>query len=288
MGSVYRAEDSLLGRDVALKVVSVPDAGASLCQRLVREARVIAQLEHPGIVPIHDVGTLADGRTFYTMKLVEGKRLDQHLPELGTLAERLWTFLKISDAVAFAHAKGVLHRDLKPSNIMIGRFGEVLVMDWGLSKIIRGTASDHESASSQTVPTDAGATSHGDVLGTPGFMAPEQARGETKIDQRADIYSLGAILGVLARCNDAPSPRALTAIVQKAMAPDAPQRYQNVRELGADVAHYLEGLPVNAYPEGPLTRTWRWAVKNRAWLLLILAYLVMRTLLILFRPQLGG
>ena len=287
MGAVYRAEDTLLGRDVALKVVSVPDAGANLCERLIREARVIAQLEHPGIVPIHDVGTLADGRTFYTMKLVNGKRLDQHLPDLGTLPERLRTFLKICDAVGFAHAKGVLHRDLKPSNVMIGPFGEVLVMDWGLSKIIRSGTEGHGVSPSQISLTSSGTTGHGDILGTPGYMAPEQARGDSNVDQRADVYSLGAILAVLVRFNHQKPPRALEAIMQKAMAPDVANRYQNVDELSGDVARFLEGLPVTAYPEGPLGHAWRWAVKNRAWLLLIVAYLVMRALLIFFRPQLS-
>src|SRR5215813_7864252 len=136
MGVVYAAEDETLERRVALKVLEVPGSEGELANRLVREARVLALLEHPGIVPVHDVGTLADGRVFYTMKFVEGQRLDQHIARVDSIPDPLRLFLRICDAVGFAHARGVLHRDLKPSNIMVGPFGEVLVMDWGLAKIL--------------------------------------------------------------------------------------------------------------------------------------------------------
>jgi serine/threonine protein kinase len=320
MGDVYRVEDPALGRQVALKVISVPDSGGELATRLLREARVIAQLEHPGIVPVHDVGTLPDGRVFYTMKLVQGLRLDQYLAQPGTLAERLRIFERICQAVSFAHAHGVLHRDLKPQNIMVGPFGEVLVMDWGLSKFLRArnqpeTASLSPASVSETVPrpnvASAGpqisaGTAHGTVLGTPGYMAPEQARGDTRgLDHRADVYSLGAILRFLlgaavisdtkttATNPDTPSiipavgqpgaPRALAAVSNKAMSPDPADRYATVQDLANDVAHYLDGLPVSAYPESRLVRLWRWTMKNRAWILLIVAYLVMRMLFILWR-----
>lgn len=279
MGGVYRVEDTALERRVALKVIGVADSGGDLAARLLREARVIAQLEHPGIVPVHDVGTLPDGRVFYTMKLVQGSRLDEHVARLGSIADRLRVFEKICEAVSFAHAQGVLHRDLKPQNIMVGPFGEVLVMDWGLSKVI---------AESQEVRLGAGGTladggtGHGAVLGTPGYMAPEQFRGEN-LDQRADVYSLGAILEFLA--TGVHASRAVSAIAVKAMAEDPAQRYGSVQELATDVAHYLDGLPVSAYPETGLVRLWRWIVRNRAWLLLILAYVVMRTLFILWRGR---
>src|SRR5215472_14288244 len=136
MGVVYAAEDEKLQRRVALKVLDVPGDDGELANRLIREARVLARLEHPGIVPVHDVGTLADGRVFYTMKFVEGQRLDKYVADLKSVPDRLRIFLRICDAVGFAHARGVLHRDLKPANIMIGPFGEVLVMDWGLAKIL--------------------------------------------------------------------------------------------------------------------------------------------------------
>src|SRR6267154_267523 len=137
MGVVYAAEDGKLRRRVALKVLDVPGTDGDLANRLIREARVLAALEHPGIVPVHDVGTLADGRVFYTMKFVEGKRLDKYIESVASFPDRLRLFLRICDAVAFAHASGVLHRDLKPANIMVGPFGEVLVMDWGLATLLR-------------------------------------------------------------------------------------------------------------------------------------------------------
>src|ERR1700722_7277856 len=294
MGVVYAAEDEKLERRVALKVLDVPGTDGDLANRLMREARVIARLEHPGIVPVHDVGTLPDGRVFYTMKLVQGQRLDQHAAELGGVPERLRTFQKICEAVAFAHAHDVVHRDLKPQNIMVGRFGEVLVMDWGLAKLLNATttATDAENIGTekardeQALGTDTG---HGVILGTPGYMAPEQARGEVAaIGPRADVYSLGAVLKFLlvgAGSGSRPTSRALAAIAGKATAEDAEQRYGSVEELASDVAHYLDGLPVCAYPEGPIRRAWRWVIKNRAWILLIVAYLVMRAVFILWRGR---
>jgi serine/threonine protein kinase len=295
MGGVFRVEDTALGRQVALKVLGIVDSSGEFGARLLREAKIIAQLEHPGIVPVHDVGTLPDGRVFYTMKLVQGQRLDQRRDELGGVPERLRTFQKICEAVSFAHAHQVLHRDLKPQNIMVGQFGEVLVMDWGLAKVLNAEISaepnpsrkirlQQEDSHSDADTTDAD-TAHGAVLGTPGYMAPEQARGEVDaVGQRADVYSLGAVLTyLLDDCGRV--PKVLFAIGSKAMAEDAPQRYGSVEELANDIAHYLDGLPVSAYPEGPMARLWRWAVKNSAWILLIVAYLVMRALFILWRGR---
>ena len=132
MGAVYRVTDRALGRDVAMKVLSGATDAAALA-RLDAEARVLAQLEHPGIVPVHDVGTLPDGRLFYVMKLVRGERLDARADGGDTVSERVRLLMRVADAVAFAHARGIVHRDLTPANIMIGAFGEVLVMDWGLA-----------------------------------------------------------------------------------------------------------------------------------------------------------
>src|SRR5271165_6395746 len=123
MGIVYAAEDMDLQRRVALKVLEVPGCEGELANRLMREARVLARLEHPGIVPVHDVGTLTDGRVFYTMKFVEGQQLDKYIESLASIQDRLRLFLRICEAVAFAHARGVLHRDLKPANIMVGPYG---------------------------------------------------------------------------------------------------------------------------------------------------------------------
>ena len=274
MGGVYRVEDKALGREVALKLIGVTDPAGDLAERLLREARVIARLEHPGIIPIHDVGTLSDGSVFYTMKLVQGRRLDDHLVELQTLAERLRIFEKICEALSFAHSRGVLHRDLKPQNIMVGPFGEVLVMDWGICKVLGETEANADATGWR------GGTDHGTVLGTPGFMAPEQAKGEV-VDQRSDVYSMGAILRLM---NREPS-RVVNAIAARAMAENSEDRYVSVQDLSLDVAHFLDGLPVSAYPEGWLTKASRWAKRNSSWLLLILAYLVMRSLFIVWRGR---
>jgi eukaryotic-like serine/threonine-protein kinase len=287
MGGVFRVEDRVLEREVALKVIGVSDPDGVLAIRLLQEARVIAKLEHPGIVPVHDAGTLPDGRPYYTMKLVQGKRLDEHAKDVKGLSDRLRIFLRICDTVAFAHSHHVLHRDLTPANVMVGPFGEVLLMDWGLSKLLYGPAgrkvADRDASNSgkfACTPT----TAHGSVLGTPGYMAPEQSRGDSPVDQRADIYSLGAILEFL--LTDATSvPRTLAAIRRQAMAEEPAQRYQNVPDLAADVARFLDGVAVSAYPEGLLARLWRWIGRNRAWIALLLAYLVTRALLIFLRPR---
>src|SRR5882762_3951543 len=200
MGTIYAALDETLHRRVALKILDVPIAHGDFARRLNREARVLARLEHPGIVPVHDVGTLSDGRVFYTMKFVEGQRLDKHIEAVTSLPDRLRLFLRICDAVAFAHARGVLHRDLKPANVMVGSFGEVLVMDWGLAKILRESSGPEETVfvSPQKKPSSEEET-HGTVMGTPGYMSPEQERGETeKIDARSDVFSLGALLKFVA------------------------------------------------------------------------------------------
>jgi eukaryotic-like serine/threonine-protein kinase len=289
MGGVFRVEDRTLAREIALKVINIADEGGDLSARLLQEARVMAQIEHPGIVPVHDAGMLADGRPYYTMKLVQGKRLEEHIREVAGLSDRLRMFLRICEAVAFAHAHGVLHRDLKPSNIMVGPFGEVLVMDWGLSKLLPSTESGAAELPRVAPKLLNGAepehgTAHGSILGTPGYMAPEQAQGDAGVDQRSDIYSMGAILEFLTR-DSKPHPRSLAAICKKAIAEDRAQRYPTVVDLAADVAHFLDGLPVSAYPEGPLARAWRWTARNRTWILLLLAYMVTRALLIFFRPR---
>ncbi len=287
MGAVFRVEDRTLEREVALKIINVDDP--SLSARLLQEAQVIAKLEHPGIVPVHDAGTLPDGRPYYTMKLVQGKRLDELRNETGPMSDRLRMFLRICEPVAFAHAHGVLHRDLKPANIMVGPFGEVLVMDWGLSKLLaEGIAPGPNGSASESRAVDLApptvATAHGSVLGTPGYMSPEQRKGEA-VDQQADVYALGAILEVLFQNAQARVPARLAAIWRKAKAEDRGTRYASVQYLADDVAHFVDGLPVSAYPEGVLSRAWRWLARNRTWILLLLVYVVVRALLIFFRPR---
>ena len=266
MGTVYRAHDRRLERDVALKVMNAPAPAPGEIERMRNEARILARLEHPGIVPVHDLGALPDGRLFYVMKLVRGRRLDA-ATEAEPRHARLRMFERICEAVAFAHAHGVVHRDLKPENVMVGPFGEVLVLDWGVAKILEGPGRDES----------------GTVLGTPGYMAPEQARGETLVDERADVYSLGAVLRfLLTEPGGGPAvPRPLEAIYLKALAVRPDDRYASAIDLAADVERFRSGLSVGAYPEGPLEHVRRLAVKHRAPLLLVASYLVVRVLLAL-------
>jgi serine/threonine protein kinase len=190
--------------------------------------------------------------------------------------------------VAFAHAHGILHRDLKPENVMVGPFGEVLVMDWGVAKILREDPvprKDHSEISvesSQNAPAETKPlrTAHGTVLGTAGYMAPEQARGEIdRLDERADIYSLGAILQFLVS-GKKPAPKAVLAISQKAMAEDRANRYASVSDLASDTARYLDGSPVSAYPENVFHKVARWTTRYRVAIGLVLAYLIVRALLL--------
>ena len=248
MGVVYEVRDIDLQRNVAMKVASEDWA---------REARIIAGLEHPGIVPVHDSGTLGDGRFFYTMKLVRGMRLDEWARQEHGLTERLRLFARICEPVAFAHANGIVHRDLKPENVMVGELGAVLVMDWGVAR----AGDEHDSM----------------VAGTFGYMAPEQARGE-RSGSRADVYALGAILKVL--IPDA--PRAVKAIAAKAMSDDQAARYADAREVREDVLRYLDSEPVSAYREPLHERVGRWAGRNRVLLSLVAAYLLMRVIVFLW------
>jgi len=269
MGVVCLAEDRELDRLVALKVINTPEITDDLRNRMIREAQIIARLEHPGIVPVHDVGTLPDGRIFYAMKYVRGSRLDEYAAQGASLRDRLRKFQAVCDAVAFAHAHGVIHRDLKPQNIMIGSFGEVLVLDWGVAKIRDDPRS---SAAYQT--------GDGTVIGTQNYMSPEQARGEVdQVDERADIYSLGAVLAFLLK--DQPKvSKATHAIASKATATAKESRYTSASDLSADIGRLLDAEPVSAYRENVFERTSRWVGKNRFLVLLVLAYLLMRIFLI--------
>ncbi|TWT45645.1 Serine/threonine-protein kinase PrkC [Phycisphaerae bacterium RAS1] len=224
MGAVFLTEDTVLQRPVALKVLRDPAFDADAVERMLREARVIARLEHPGIVPVHDLGRLPDGRTYYVMKLVRGRRLDECVADDMPRAERLRIFGRICETAAFAHAHGVVHRDLKPQNIMVGPFGEVLVLDWGVAKLLRpskgardaeqgdsaaeadnvrivGTEDREDAQPPYSGDEEATATRHtasGAVIGTPLYMSPEQARGEVDaVGPASDVYALGAILHFL-------------------------------------------------------------------------------------------
>jgi len=288
MGSVWLVEDSILHRPVALKILSVENSSLDLASRLTQEAVILAKLEHPGIVPVHDAGTLSDGRTFYCMKNVEGQTLDQHIADLP-LRQRLQLLQRIAEPLAFAHSRGIIHRDLKPGNIMIGAFGEVLVMDWGLAKVmnIEATAASERSSTSSNVTTEEHShlsktiTAHGSILGTPGFMSPEQQRGDVQaIDQRTDVFGLGSILQYMIGSQTVARP--LQAICHKAMADDMGARYARVQALSTDVGKYLDDMPVSAYRENLFEQTARLVSRNRVAVVLVLAYLFMRLLFILF------
>ncbi len=269
MGIVWLAHDERLAREVAIKVTApgAPDPGTDpYAARLAREARLLARLEHPGIVPVHDAGVLPDGRTYSVMKLVRGVTLDEWVgtPAAATLSARLRLFRKICDPVAWAHEQGIIHRDLKPENVMVGPFGEALVMDWGAGRTGGGGAEGER----------------GVVVGTHGYMAPEQARGEAdRTDHRADIWSLGALLRFLLR--DAPPARAMTAILGKAQAGEPAARYDSVMALAEDVERYLDGQPVSAHRETILEQAGRLLRRNREMALLIAAYLAVRILVLI-------
>jgi serine/threonine-protein kinase len=304
MGAILLARDRDVNRDVAMKVMLDPDAaGREGLARFLEEAQATGQLEHPNIVPVHDIGLNADGNLYFTMKYVRGRSLkeildglrrgnDPRLAEEFTLTRLLQIFQQVCNAVGFANSRGVVHRDLKPANIMVGAFGEVLVMDWGLARILtRGERRGSVATTRSLENIDA--TQEGAVAGTPQYMPPEQAAGDlAAIDARSDVYALGAILytilshkppfqgrdattiltKVLADPPDKLTPakiyrrvpRELPAIALKAMSKDKAGRYPTALDLAADVQRFLEGRSVSALPDGLLRRTWKFLNRHRA------------------------
>jgi serine/threonine protein kinase len=295
MGTVYRTHDRLLDRDVALKVLRADVAAPEAAARIRREARILARLEHPGIVPVHDVGTLGDGRVYYVMKLVRGEPLERAVRG-ASLPEVLRLFLRACETVAFAHANGVIHRDLKPANIMVGAFGEVLVLDWGIARVVGDAEPTRRAAADAAQPdpepsagpggcreTD---TSPGTILGTPGFMAPEQAQGWLDlVSPPTDVYALGAILrhliGLTAPGNGVPRP--LASICDKAMRAEAAERYPAATDLAAEVTRYLDGTPVEAHRETLAERAGRLFRRYQTAVILVLTYLTIRLLFLALR-----
>lgn len=315
LGCVRRARDLYLGRDVAIKeLLPGSTSTADRIERFFLEAQLTGQLEHPGIVPVHALGATGDGQPFYTMKLIQGKTLAELIEEHHALEEHdpqrtvglnamLRALVDVADAAAFAHSRGVVHRDIKPLNVMVGDYGETLLVDWGLAKMYRDGETrkrQREAAvelGSSTISRSTGRSSSrrrdetraGTVMGTLAYMSPEQARGTAEsLDHRADIFSLGATLYAIlvgrppyfgkqtemleqARLGEYAEPReinprvprALEAICLRAIALHPDDRYQSAKQLGEEITRWQSGEPVEAYPEPWWDRAGRWIRKHR-------------------------
>jgi formylglycine-generating enzyme required for sulfatase activity/serine/threonine protein kinase len=307
LGEVFVAEDEELHREVALKEIQSrhahhPDSRS----RFLLEAEVTGRLEHPGIVPVYGLGTYADGRPFYAMRFIKGDSLQEaierfHRPGRGKdpgqrgleLRQLLGRFVDVCNAVAYAHSRGVLHRDLKPGNIMLGQYGETLVVDWGLAKMAGRSGAGADSTEAPLAPTRGSGvtpTQMGQAIGTPQYMSPEQAAGRLdELGPASDVYSLGSTLyalltgrapfagqdlGTLLRqvqCGDFPPPRQinpdvprpLEAVCLKAMALLPQDRYASARDLAGDVERWLADEPVAAYREPLSARLRRWGRRHR-------------------------
>jgi tetratricopeptide (TPR) repeat protein/tRNA A-37 threonylcarbamoyl transferase component Bud32 len=270
MGVVLAVRDNDLHRDVAMKVMRADrvkahtDSGRVALQRFVEEAQITGQLEHPNIVPIHELGADAAGRVYFTMKLVHGQPLSEILRQLrrgDATTERefpldrlLQVLLRVCDAMSFAHAHGVVHRDLKPENVMVGRFGEVLVMDWGLARITgvkegdRGVETDTRGTSeSGRYPSNV-FSMDGSIAGTPAYMAPEQARGEiSRIDQRTDVFALGAMLYEILVLRPPYTGSNSTQIIEQAASGEVTEPYRRVAR-DAELRERLRRLPGGRIP----------------------------------------
>ncbi|MBK8975792.1 MAG: protein kinase [Planctomycetes bacterium] len=305
MGEVERVWDQDLGRYVARKILagdgddpSTPSpSDPRTLGRFLAEAHVTARLEHPGIVPVHELGIDEHGRVYFTMAWIRGESLRELLPRIHDGSDgwsrtgALQVLLRVCEAVAFAHDRGVLHRDLKPSNIMVGRFGEVFVVDWGLARFDAVDPDSGVPLPAHLGAPDGGRTLHGDVVGTPAYMAPEQALGDhARVGPAADVYALGAILyevlsgraphversaaradEILARVRRGPpvplapgsAPPELIAIQERAMAREPDARYPNVAALAEDLRAFLELRVVRAYRTGALVELGKWVRRNR-------------------------
>src|SRR5690348_12331752 len=203
IGRVLLVMDAHLGREVAIKELLQDEAGvdSELMTRFLAEARITGQLEHPNIVPVYELGRRADGRLYYTMRMVRGETLSAALERARTLADRLALlthFAGLCNAIAYAHSRGVVHRDIKPDNVMIGEFGETVVLDWGMAKVrpaATASGGDDGMAVDRLEHFDPDVTMEGSLCGTPTHMSPEQARGALdEIDERSDVWALGVVL----------------------------------------------------------------------------------------------
>ncbi len=340
MGVVYRVHDADTMRSLALKEMRPSDGAGSnvtpasngtLLARFVEEAQITSQLDHPGIVPVHEIGVDDKGRVYFTMKLVEGETLRAVIEKVHfgidgwNPTRAVHVLLKVCEAMSYAHWKGVLHRDLKPANIMVGQFGEVYVMDWGLARLLGPTAkyaienlTEHPAPRVRTVRRSQGTldqedselTVNGDIVGTPSYMAPEQAFSEkAALGPHSDVYSVGAMLyhvltGVIPYTSSqeavtpeqvvellkkhAPdpieslnpkAPPELVAICEKAMARHVEKRYPTMNALANDLRAYLEHRVVRAYARGPWAELHKWFDRNQAFAATIAAMITLVSLL---------
>jgi len=315
MGRILLVHDELLARDIALKELLPPSddyegpqgteaspvrQSAALVARFLREARITGRLEHPSIVPVYELGRRENGGLYYTMRLVRGKTLRTVLQECKTLEDRLKllpNFVDLCMGIAYAHSRGVVHRDIKPSNIMIGEFGETVIIDWGLAKVVGQKEEEHPSIEDtlhrlhgdQAVGPDKTLT--GEVLGSPHYMSPEQAGGRiTEIDARSDVFSLGALLyeilanhaafdkssieGLIEQIQhedpvpistrEPHAPKELASICYRAIQKDKASRYSSAKQMGEDINGFLSGSVVSAYAYTPLERLRRFYFQRRA------------------------
>ena len=319
IGRVLVAFDSKLGRDIALKeLIQTDKPGQNRIKpadklkadeiRFLREAKVTGQLEHPGIVPVYDIGRKPDGNHYYTMKLVRGMTLAKAIRDAGTLEKRLRLlphFRDICNAIAYSHSRGVIHRDLKPENIMIGEFGETVVLDWGLAKI-KGEDDESETTLQKELNVlnveNLGDTTRGKAIGTPAYMPPEQARGDVEqIDERSDIYSLGAVLYEILTGhppfkgrniketlemvqNNTPvditilekdAPPDLCAVVSKTLTRNKNNRYETALEVAWEIENFMSGGRIRAYEYSSWELFKRFTKKNKSLSALLLIFVIL-------------
>jgi len=326
IGRVLMAYDEHLGREIAVKELLNPHGALDASEfastqweeqrgsvttarvaRFLREARVTGQLEHPSIVPVYEVGRRDSGALYYTMKLVRGRTFEDALDACGSLRERLKLlphYLDLCQAIAYAHSRRVIHRDIKPKNVMLGEFGETVVLDWGLAKV-KGThdlrGDDLQSEIKLYRDAAAGATVDGTAVGTPGYMSPEQAQGQVEhVDEQSDVWSLGAVLyemltghapfeGTFAfevidkviseevvppSAVDSMIPPDLSSVCIKALTKDRTKRYARAADLANDVSAYMEGRRVSVYEYGAWELVRRLVKRHKAISALVLAVVI--------------